>query len=916
MGNTASSHRFGRFDPVRNGETLGAYVVRFSATVDAASRTERKGASSQLISVHRLGLDAYTLQTGDRRFRRVPDFPITCCAFCAESAFGPIIITGDVAGSVLIYDAMWLKPIGVLSDGAGGVSLGKSPVTAIAVGRRGDGIVLVGNESGATIVIDIDSGAKKQTLRTPKFEVQSPGGSSGGGGSGSVADHGAVASIALCGAAANPIVAVGFSDALVHLFALKAGNWLRDLRTVARDSANLLGMVSLPSTIVGAERPGSGLSGGLLLAFDKHPTKVWVHDLGGGAPTVLDFSRELIAVKMPTSRIARFTFDEQRAILFTGCDDGAFFVRKLTRHQPSGAIAIALMKIGDPAATHSKLARDRSDAVAPTVTSLNYDTNADALVLGDSGGVARTVPGVTGIAHVGGGGDERRREAAAAAKAEAAAATAAASARAGPGSAAVAEAGAGVEAGAGGSLGEAPPTLAGEARASGASATAPPAAPVALAALSATAVRDLWIDAADAEAIVRPLVGSSSEEDASSWTRSGAWGSFTVRARGSAVTALSLSLQASGRCVEPLECGGEGEAKAGAWPCIPLALLRGADDPDDDSDALARAWPVPAASVVWVLDETASSETRIVTRLECAVDGPIAALRQTVAVDVAGAAITIRLEVEAREAVTVRAGLHCAFALAPQRFGSTLTAPPLRSAVVLSDAVDAESDDGVSPLQRGSPFATLDAVPMQPIAGMSGGDFDLSRAPLGTKLNVLLGAVLRGPEPDALARLTAFYAATDAGKDVPTLIAKYGTLGKGNVDVLLADVLRKYGAAAFEASDAVAAAEASAAQSHVASAFHIAHAREAGGSDYAASLQWRGAALPELFVHLDQISERPCLGLTPAVAGLREGSALRAVAAGESWSLECRIAVEEDLDAEGSGEDKGEMSQMREDEML
>ena len=73
-----------------------------------------------------------------------------------------------------------------------------------------------------------------------------------------------------------------------------------------------------------------------------------------------------------TSRLARLAYDPHRRVLFSGCDDGAFFVRKLERHRPSGALAIALLKIGDPAATHSKLARDRSDAVAPTVRVFFY----------------------------------------------------------------------------------------------------------------------------------------------------------------------------------------------------------------------------------------------------------------------------------------------------------------------------------------------------------------------------------------------------------------------------------------------------------------------------------------------------------------------------------------------------------------
>ena len=226
-----ASRRFGRFDPERNGKTLGAYVAHFAPTVDASAGAAAPVAS-QLISVHR-GLDAYSLQTGDRRFRRVPEYPISCCAFAAQSAFGPIVITGDVGGGILVYDAAWLKPIAVLSDGAG-AGLGKCRITAMALGERGT--ILVGNESGATDVIVIDTGAKLRTFRTPQFEEQEEGGgdvsssssSSGAGG------HGSVVSLVLCGAPSSPVLAVGFSDAIVHLFDLRRGDWLRDLRTVAR----------------------------------------------------------------------------------------------------------------------------------------------------------------------------------------------------------------------------------------------------------------------------------------------------------------------------------------------------------------------------------------------------------------------------------------------------------------------------------------------------------------------------------------------------------------------------------------------------------------------------------------------------------------------------------------------------------
>ena len=106
-----------------------------------------------------------------------------------------------------------------------------------------------------------------------------------------------------------------------------------------------------------------------------------------------------------------------------------------------------------------------------------------------------------------------------------------------------------------------------------------------------------------------------------------------MSARGSALTALRLVLGA--RDVEPLQCDG---TRPGAWACVPLALGgEAAEDapPDGDGDAigsaLSAAWPVARGDALWVLDEDASSDTRIVTVLECTADSPIAALRQSVA---------------------------------------------------------------------------------------------------------------------------------------------------------------------------------------------------------------------------------------------------------------------------------------------
>lgn len=82
-----------------------------------------------------------------------------------------------------------------------------------------------------------------------------------------------------------------------------------DSLTIILFSAGILDMIALPSTVVGPRRAAAAssavddagattMAGGLLLAFDKHPTKVWVHALRGGSPTVLDFAPELVAVDM------------------------------------------------------------------------------------------------------------------------------------------------------------------------------------------------------------------------------------------------------------------------------------------------------------------------------------------------------------------------------------------------------------------------------------------------------------------------------------------------------------------------------------------------------------------------------------------------------------------------------------------
>ena len=549
-----------------------------------------------------------------------------------------------------------------------------------------------------------------------------------------------------------------------------------------------------------------------------------------------------------------------------------------------------------------------------------YDSESDLLLIGDSGGVARTVPGVTGVAV-----------AAAAAEARAVRTSAAPLAS--------------------------PPTLLGEA-----------AAPAPAQRIDARAVRALWRGAAPGALRLAVVRSEDDGNRAAEWSRSGAWGSFTVRARGSALVALRLTLGA--RDVEPLTCDG---ARPGAWACVPLALgggVAGAPSSECDFDALSAAlgaaWPIACGDALWELDEVrcccflvcifflflissfspssfspqaASSSTRIVTVLECAADSPVAALRQIVALApsneggaaptaeaegralrAARAAVTVTLEIDARADVKLLAGVHCELALAAERFGSTLVAPPLRAAEVLSAEV-ASAAPSATPPSASSPFARsaftrLDAVPMV----LAAIDFDLSRAPLATQLrSVLIGATLAAETgrrdaaresdaaaPDAsppLARLRAFYAATDAAKDVDQLFAKFTASGRGDATDLLDAVRRKYGEAAFaarERAQLLVSAERPAGSAPRAAAFCVQHAAEG----WAATLSWPGDELPDLFVHLDNRgggaggeggATRPCcLGLTPAAAALGgpPGRGGVTIAAGTRWRAECCIAVE------------------------
>ena len=275
-------------------------------------------------------------------------------------------------------------------------------------------------------------------------------------------------------------------------------------------------------------------------------------------------------------------------------------------------------------------------------------------------------------------------------------------------------------------------------------------------------------------------------------------------------------------------------------------------------------------------------------------------------------------EIKARAHVTLRAGVHCELALAVERFGSSLIAPPLRCAEVLGVEVASDARSASSPLARNCAFTRLDTVPMVRIPGLAAGDFDLSRAPLAAQLrSVLIGATLAATEkraaaterdaardtPSPLVRLRAFYAATDATKDVDQLLAKFAASGRGDAADLLDAVRNKYGEAAFathERAQLQASAERPSACAPSAAAFRVEHAAEG----WTATLTWPGDAFPDLFIHLDNRggeagaeggATRPCcLGLTPAAAALGgpSGAGGVTIAAGARWRAECCIAVE------------------------
>lgn len=141
---------------------------------------------------------------------------------------------------------------------------------------------------------------------------------------------------------------------------------------------------------------------------------IWVP--AAGAARAVDFGAEFAALRRSGAHATCATYDEARATLFTGYDDGSVFVRAIAP-APAGSDAAALsLKLLRVCAPTAAARADAAGAVSATaaagaggsvaagiasaaLSTMWYDTVGDALFTGDAGGVIRVVARVSGVAH-------------------------------------------------------------------------------------------------------------------------------------------------------------------------------------------------------------------------------------------------------------------------------------------------------------------------------------------------------------------------------------------------------------------------------------------------------------------------------------------------------------------------------------
>lgn len=291
-----------------------------------------------ILAVGSLYVDQYNAESADRRqrIRRSNDSLITSVAFCTQSPFGFVALTGTLQGTVALYAVDSMREFKTIrSEGAGGgatggsgsltglggVPLSSNPTTAVAC--FSSSVFFAGQRDGSVRAFQFTTGDVLQSFAPPADapmtdmtvpadrRVASPrpmnpvptvAASAGAADLAAAAERAVqqeVTAIAVWGSAtaAGPLMlAVGHRDGTIHCYELATGRWLLGFQTPP-------GLTQL----LPMRRFGS------LAALHEGRNAMQIWDLETDRSVVLDFTAELDSIGRRTSKMAAAWFDEARA---------------------------------------------------------------------------------------------------------------------------------------------------------------------------------------------------------------------------------------------------------------------------------------------------------------------------------------------------------------------------------------------------------------------------------------------------------------------------------------------------------------------------------------------------------------------------------------------------------------------------
>eukprot|EP00753_Platysulcus_tardus_P000502 PLAT10499.1.p1 GENE.PLAT10499.1~~PLAT10499.1.p1 ORF type:complete len:850 (+),score=451.28 PLAT10499.1:343-2550(+) len=450
------------------------------------------------------------------------------------------------------------------------------------------------------------------------------------------------------------ILAVAHSDGSVQLYYVDSGQWVCTL-SIDGTVSQLLWLSSF----------------GSLMAMVSGSNRSYLWDLEAGTTAILDCKGELDDLGKGSSTATCAFYDDARSIIFTGADDGTFFLRKVSRSADGAAFDVQLFKYGNPSAS-----------MPSTITTIWYDSLQDVLVTGDATGVVRLVEAVTG--------EKRTPHMDGAAVAAAAGDSADGSHAAAAATAAAAAAGGGGDAS--------------ESKAEAVPAPLPPAAslPEALGGVEWTYGK-LSVQKIGGQ--LGPL-------------------SFKLR-NGDIVAPLASASWAGDRAASELPA--MLQAQQGEWVCAPFGASRAVEHLTDDWAAVHVAkshTPMHGIAAHKPWKKLDDSDKHIVMRHNFPPGNELTKLVRSVTVDADSPRVSMRLEVHARREVELPIGICSLLALPSDVGGALLQTAAFKFGMVFPGQFEPEDAHGRK-LAAGARFDSLHAVPTE-----DGGTLDLSRLPL------------------------------------------------------------------------------------------------------------------------------------------------------------------------------------------